>query len=598
MMNLTRIGSAPAVMNIVSGRIAQPNSNSTICFDLIAQWLKDCLNNHTSSCPFEPLTSLPTRVLDIGLDITSQHIKVLETKGLEGVWVALSHCWGLVSKFILETKSLSQMTQGIALSALPKTFLDAVVVTRKLGFRYLWIDSLCILQDSVSDWEYESRRMQKYYSKSVLTIASDLASGDHESFLDNIRAPILWIKVPFVEQMATGSSHVYFLKEAGPQGNDSDQTPLNVRGWTLQEDVLSPRTLHYTSRELVLECQRCKYAETDVTPQGYTDTDPVTSIKRFFLRPESSHEDTLLQKFPHLEVYYQPIQRWYRLFENYCTRLLTFESDRLAAIAGLATELQRQTKFSYEAGIWKEDVHNGLLWAINGRGKRPEKYRAPSWSWASIDINFYWGINVNPAFQLYIQDLWDREDKDDDHLVEVLDCEIKTVNGDPFGEVVDGQLKVHGYMLPLQEWQGKSSPYINTFWRPIIHHKSHSTTGGIRGPTAPDQLVLDFDVSPEDNELSISSDGDALDINSEEEEDSATSDVALDDYPSDAILLRIKRIITSRKQGHSQAVFLCLLLVLQSQGGSQEYRRVGIAEVPDINGLGRDGWSQRVITIY
>jgi hypothetical protein len=92
--------------------------------------------------------------------------------------------------------------------------------------------------------------------------------------------------------------------------------------------------------------------------------------QRFFLRPKSGFNGPLLLKYPAYEAYYQNAGRWYRLFENYCTRLLTFESDPLAAIAGLAKEIQRQTNSSDKAGLWVEDIHTGLLWAVNGRGER------------------------------------------------------------------------------------------------------------------------------------------------------------------------------------------------------------------------------------
>lgn len=323
-------------MNLVSGRSAQLTANSEACFEQSRRWLTNCLSNHRSSCPSESTPNMPTRVLDVGYDLDSSQVKVLETKSLRGTWVALSHCWGSTARFVLESTNIQQRTQDIALSELPKTFLDAVIITRKLGYRYLWIDSLCILQDSYEDWAYESRQMQDYYSKSVLTIASDLASGDHESFLDNQRSPLASLKIPFTDKNATSPSYVYISKEyTRPKSVESISTPLNVRGWTLQEDMLSPRTLHYTSPELLFECQRCRFSETDTTPQGYTDDEVMNSVKRFFLRPDAGLDDPILIKYPHLMEYYHPINRWYRLVEDYCSRFLTFESDRLAALAGL-----------------------------------------------------------------------------------------------------------------------------------------------------------------------------------------------------------------------------------------------------------------------
>jgi hypothetical protein len=569
---------------------------------LATQWINNCLTDHSSSCPFDAMVSLPTRVIDVGVDLEAPQVRVFETKGLQGTWVALSHCWGHVARFVTEISNLHERTQGIVLSDLPKTFLDAIKVTRKLGYRYLWIDSLCILQDSHQDWVDESSRMQDYYSKAILTIASDLATGDHESFLDNARPQSTSATIPFNTKVtATSLNHVYISKDVKTPGIDPDVTPLSVRGWTLQEDILSPRTLHYTTTELIFSCQQSRFVETDVTPQGYNDVDQMRSIKRFFLRPKSGLTDPLLLKYPAYEAYYQPISRWYRLFENYCSRLLTFEADRLAAIAGLAKEIQRQTDFEYKAGLWAEDIHTGLLWAVNGRGERPETYRAPSWSWASLDIRFYWGTNINPNFELYmLTGNWDKDpDPESGRRAEVVACEVETSNGDPFGPVVSGRLRIKGYLLPLAEWKGTTETYINVFWSSIRSHQRGGSVGGIKGVQAADQLVCDFDLTPEDEDETSDS-GDDVDKD-ELSEEGNESDVEWrsDKYPPDVVLFQIQRHVRPGNElVKERAIFFCLLLELTAQDNNPlDYRRVGIAEVPDINGLGRDGWEKREIVI-
>ncbi|TVY49178.1 hypothetical protein LCER1_G007496, partial [Lachnellula cervina] len=446
--------SVPAIMEVVSRRRAQLTANSEPCFNL------------------------PTRVIDVGLDLDAPKVRVFETKGLQGAWVALSHCWGRIARLVTETSNLYERTQGIALSDLPNTFLDAIKITRKLGYRYLWIDSLCILQDSHQDWVDESGRMQDYYSKAILTIASDLATGDHESFLDNARPESTSITIPFNSKATlTRRSHVHISKDPEIHGRDPDVTPLSVRGWTLQEDILFPRSLHYTTLELVFECQQSRFLETDVTPRGYDEVDQMRASKRYFLRPTSGFNDPFLLKYPSYKAYYEPLSRWYRLFENYCTRLLTFESDRLAAIAGIAKEIQRQTNYSYKAGLWAEDIHTGLLWGVNGRGERAAKYQAPSWSWASLDTKVYLGTNINPSFELYmLMGNWDIDSNPEScRRAEVLGCEVETSNGDSFGPVVGGRLRLRGYMLPLAEWKGSTENYINVFWRmPRSHQRDGS----------------------------------------------------------------------------------------------------------------------------
>ena len=269
----------------------------------------------------------------------------------------------------------------MALEDLSATFRDAVVTTRKLGYQYLWIDSLCIIQDSVEDWAYESSQMQHYYKNAILTIATDHLTGDHESFLENVRTrESTPIRIPCNTILTSTASCIYIRDRVYLPGYENDNAPLNKRGWTLQESLLSPRTLHYTEQQIVFEYQKYCVTESDFTPRGTTDADTFTAIKRFFLRPECSREDPLVIKYPNMAAYYDPLFRWYQVFEEYYIRDLTFEDDKFAAISGLAREISQQSKMTYKAGIWAEDFHVGLLWNVGCRGSLPDTYRAPSWS--------------------------------------------------------------------------------------------------------------------------------------------------------------------------------------------------------------------------
>jgi hypothetical protein len=137
------------------------------------QWLNECEVNHQCSVYRRSRTQLPTRVLDLGEDASPQDsIKLFETGGVEDIYMTLSHCWG-PTQFITTTRdTIKQRIAGIALSDLPQTFKDAVSLTRKLGIRYLWIDSLCIKQKDKEDWEREAGKMGSVYSQSFLNIAA------------------------------------------------------------------------------------------------------------------------------------------------------------------------------------------------------------------------------------------------------------------------------------------------------------------------------------------------------------------------------------------------------------------------------------------
>ena len=108
--------------------------------------------------------ALPNRVLDLGQEPT-QTIKLLETNFRRGHYCALSHCWGPPEKHPIQTTSntLKDHLEGIEFKVLPRTFQDAVTVTRAIGVRYLWIDCLCIVQDDKNDWKKEAAMMGSIY---------------------------------------------------------------------------------------------------------------------------------------------------------------------------------------------------------------------------------------------------------------------------------------------------------------------------------------------------------------------------------------------------------------------------------------------------
>ncbi|KAK3338708.1 heterokaryon incompatibility protein-domain-containing protein, partial [Neurospora tetraspora] len=139
------------------------------------------MHSHTSSLD---QTKLPSRILDVGsADSSVVRLVKTTTETPSGSYVALSHCWGPPDKQPLKTTCDTledYIRHGIPLACLPQTFADAVWVTRVLGIRYLWIDSLCIIQDSLSDWEVESQKMGPIYEGATLTLGAAYARDSSE----------------------------------------------------------------------------------------------------------------------------------------------------------------------------------------------------------------------------------------------------------------------------------------------------------------------------------------------------------------------------------------------------------------------------------
>ncbi|KAK0667511.1 heterokaryon incompatibility protein [Cercophora samala] len=330
---------------------------------------------------------LPTRVLDLGVSGTSNidnltvsavrkmlatsKVKVITTPpGARGHYLALSHRWGDDEEFKLTKPSLSSFQDdGVPFSKIPKTFQDALVVTRLLRHRYLWIDALCIVQDDVDDWARESARMAAVYSHASCTISAHTARDSNTGFLDASLnpPPTLVLRSPtyFFNPHRT-ISHLTLLDSFANQITGSF---LNRRNWVFQERVLSRRLLHFVQHHTFFE-DAAGFIPDDVVP-GNT----------LLRRPEDS-KWSVTDSF-------QGFVYWYRLVEKYSRCSLTYEKDRLPAIAGLAQSFDEMNDpGGYMFGLWEKLVHLGLLW-INGSG-RPVGGDSdvdgtpvlPSWSWA------------------------------------------------------------------------------------------------------------------------------------------------------------------------------------------------------------------------
>lgn len=585
--------------------------------------MKDCLGTHKDSCP-GGRTSMPTRVIDVAS--LSKDPSLLITNGEIHPWVALSHCWGRTVQFVTTTKNISDMKRAIPFHDMPLSFQDAVAVTRKLGYRYLWIDSLCIIQDSDTDWQFEATCMQRYYREAVITINTDLAAGDHEGFLDYTREPEEYIEIPFMASPLKEPACAR-IRRSMKSNVHREESYLTTRAWTLQEYVLSPRTLRYTAEHLVWECQRHILTETDATP----NTDLSVSLKRYFLQPHSAQSDPRIRASPKLAEIHGVLPRWYTLLESYCERTVTFENDRLYAISGLAREIQQQTHMTYMVGLWKEDFLIGLLWSIDCRGHRPAKYRAPSFSWASLDISVDWGRNVYPAFELYGHPLnWTLDTTYQN--AKWLGCELEPLlESDAYGSVRQGSLKLRGRMMHYKDWKGTFPPCFNVYWLKVRSHLYQIfPIRGVSPPEAADQLICSLDEDPDEDSDEDLDEDDATNAQqanpisspsfaplkpdplsnqsspSPSPSPSPNTSQTIHPPPPSPLqgthLFQIARFESESWGSREPKSIVYALLLRPSEDsrldlGDRTYCRVGVAEVPDLDGLAGDGWEVGDVTI-
>jgi hypothetical protein len=228
-----------------------PDAGSSTHIKVLAEWIRSCDNSH--HCYPRDVAFLPTRVLDVSNSSSGTVSLFCETRGhtSPGKYLALSHQWGSPlqhKKFCTYKRNIDKLKQGINVSDLPKTFQDAVSITRELGIQYLWIDSLCIIQDDENDWDMESKLMEQVFSSAYATIAASCASGTDDGFLKAYTDR----QCVTVE---TGSGARYYLCDAIDDFSlHVEQGELNKRGWVLQERALSRRTIYFTGTQSYWEC--------------------------------------------------------------------------------------------------------------------------------------------------------------------------------------------------------------------------------------------------------------------------------------------------------------------------------------------------------
>ncbi|KAE9368280.1 HET-domain-containing protein, partial [Stipitochalara longipes BDJ] len=373
-------------------------SGSEGCLSLGSNWLKTCLDEHPyCSRTTERTMPLPTRVIDVGgVNLRpSLHL----SHGENGVWIALSYCWGGETDFKLTQATVEAMCGGISLEAFPKTLRDGICIARALGVRYLWIDALCIFQDSKTDWEIEAPKMGEYYTNAILTVVAGTSSSVHEGiFHQRERRKSSWT-LPWSNDNVNGKltkSVVVLRSYHHAEELDDLPAPHNCfwaqRGWTLQEDLLSWRTLSYTSNQMIWQCRTCKSWEIGRTAkQGPRET--FVRFKQILAESSPGH-DTTRSPAQQVGIY----ETWYNALSLYSARKLTYLADRLPAISGIAQKIAIETGDRYFAGLWEKDMLYGLLWSLNPHEElnKPKSelvqsshYIGPSWSWVSLNASIH-----------------------------------------------------------------------------------------------------------------------------------------------------------------------------------------------------------------
>lgn len=364
----------PVGLPIGQARAVSRHSRSSTCMNLLSSWLSECRDNH-EACSDPPDVTLPTRVISVGSETELPRLYVPD-EGTRGQYAALSHCWGGNVPLKTMTTNLEEHQRGIPEDKLPRTFLDAVCITRKLKIPFLWIDSLCIVQDVHEDWVREAGRMGTYYSGATLTIAADLAANSSKGCF-NERPRKAWNSVRIAKhqfglmndvhvRMALMDlhgtlGHSFVLRKTSDVGfAPIYESHLNKRAWALQEWALSRRIVHFTEEELVWECEQEAACECSI---GKKIMAPISNV---FVRPLRGFTEDLLALY----------DQWMSIIYDFSKRSITYETDRLPAISGIAEAFSKRTKDEYICGIWK-NCPSTLVWKPCTVGLTPYTWDLP-----------------------------------------------------------------------------------------------------------------------------------------------------------------------------------------------------------------------------
>lgn len=231
-----------------------PASHSTQ-FTLLRAWLYECDSFHSCIYRTETRAFLPTRLLFVGNTNDQSLVSLQLTSEMYGApYIALSHRWGTILDeekrlYCTTQDNISYRLDGFNIFDLPKTFRDAIWVTRNLDVQYLWIDSLCIIQtgDGGEDWRTECKSMESVFSSAYCTIAATSATNMKDGFLGRASPEYLHVR-------SLSDRRFYICASRDNFELDVDKAELNTRAWVMQERVLSRRTIHFSANQMYWDC--------------------------------------------------------------------------------------------------------------------------------------------------------------------------------------------------------------------------------------------------------------------------------------------------------------------------------------------------------
>ena len=360
-------------------------SPSTEDLTIAKQWVETCLATHATCRMTAHIATMPSRLVSIHEEEGMLQARLLEGEEVKPgcSYVTLSHRWGSRPTVLLESTTRYEFKVKIPVAQLSLTFQDALAAVLRMGFSLIWIDSLCILQDSQEDWAKECQLMADIYERATLNIAATAFSSSDQGLFVTKRSRNprpLTVEVA-ISELADHMVGTYDLIHEGAWKARVDDAPLNRRGWVMQERFFSPRILHFGKDQLLWECQEMQIGESI----SFVNNSLILSNRT---QGSRSYRDLLTLDTSRPAERCLARDAWYDLIEQYTRSQLTYESDRFPAIAGITARFRTILDDRCITGIWEKTLPEDLLWHRLIRKEydsgEMSHSQLPTWSWASL----------------------------------------------------------------------------------------------------------------------------------------------------------------------------------------------------------------------
>lgn len=470
------------------------STDSLTTWTMVKTWLNNCLHSHML-CQ-QPQEFVPSRLLKLDPSGKSFSLTLKEKLGPTVQYIALSYCWGVddEKKLKLTKQDFGMLKSGVFLSSLPKTLQDAFKIAQELGVQFIWVDRLCIIQDSPQDWFRESNQMQDVYSSAFVTVCAHGAADDSDGcFSTRNPSDIAPIEV-YLAFRSESEKLPYLLSENSVTWGKRFDSPAIKRGWILQEQLLSRRILYFGRQQVFWECRSISCCET--YPAG---------VPSFKSASASVDQQKLLWKAPlnvalkapnmpplhfELDAVGYCMLEWDQTVHEYSGRCLTRGHDKLIAISGLANQMGEKLRSlgaddKYHAGIWAVSLPRSLLWMMtNPRRRELAEQRAPSWSWAASEGNLDQnGQKMHSNAETLVSDV-----------------QVSTSAREHSGIVVEGRLSLNGRLAVPMLGERVAQHINNAHTFPLCQLRNSRTAECI--PVEEGFIVFD-DVQPVSSEAEL-----------------------------------------------------------------------------------------------